>query len=197
MRAKPIIAAIVLAAGRSTRMGEINKLLTDFNGQPMVAQTLAQVQAAGIRQICVVTGHQAEKIEAALDENEVVFAHNGDFRDGLSTSIIAGVRALGSEINGVVIMLGDMPLVSGRDINSLVAAFQNNSDICVPNWQGKRGNPVLWGRDYFAQLQELTRDMGARDLLKQFSGRVIEVDMPDDGVLRDFDTAVELADRSK
>jgi len=197
MRTKPVIAAIVLAAGRSTRMGEINKLLANFNGQPMVAQTLAQVQAAGIRQICVVTGHEAEKIEAALAGHEVRFVRNENFRNGLSTSLITGIRALGSEVDGVVVMLGDMPLVSGADIRRLIAGFQKSSDICVPVWQGRRGNPVLWGRDYFSGLQELTGDKGARDLINQFSDDVIEVEMMGDGVVRDFDTAVELAERNK
>jgi len=197
MSAKPVIAAIVLAAGRSTRMGELNKLLADFNGQPMVAQTLEQIQAAGLKQICVVTGHQAEKIETALDGYEVFFARNGDYRDGLSTSVITGVKALGAEVDGVVVMLGDMPLVSGADIRRLIAGFQKSSDICVPVWQGRRGNPVLWGRDYFSGLQELTGDKGARDLINQFSDDVIEVEMMGDGVVRDFDTAVELAERNK
>jgi len=197
MNAKPVIAAIVLAAGRSTRMGETNKLLADFNGQPMVAQTLEQVQAAGIRQICVVTGHEADRVEAALAGHEVWFVRNENFNNGLSTSLISGIRALGEEVDGVVIMLGDMPLVSGDDIRRLIEGFQKSSDICVPVWQGRRGNPVLWGRDYFSGLQELTGDKGARDLLNQFSEDVIEVEMTGEGVLRDFDTAVELAERNK
>jgi len=196
MTEKPVIAGIVLAAGRSTRMGDTNKLLADFNGQPMVERVLAQVEATGIKQICVVTGHEADKVEEALAGHDVRFVRNDKYRDGLSTSLIAGIEVLGDEVDGAVVVLGDMPLVRGADIRLLIQAFNNRGNICVPLSQGRRGNPVLWGGDYFAQLQKLSGDKGARDLLKQYCERVIEVEMAGEGVLRDFDTVDDLASGS-
>jgi len=196
MNKQTVIAAVVLAAGRSTRMGDSNKLLADFNGQPMVAQVLAQVEAAGLKQICVVTGHEADAVEAALSGHAVQFVHNEKYRDGLATSLIAGIRTFGRDVDGAVIMLGDMPLVRGSDIRLLIEAFQNRRDICVPLWRGRRGNPVLWGGDYFSELQKLSGDKGGRDLLALHASSVIEVEMTGEGVLQDFDTVEDLALKS-
>ncbi len=188
----PKIAAIVLAAGRSIRMGDVNKLLAGFDGEPMLARALAQVEATGIEPIYVVIGHQAEDVRAVLSGHDVRFVHNENYQNGLSASVIAGVSAVGDNIDGVLIILGDMPLVGVSDIAALVAAFKGRADICLPVWKGKRGNPVLWGREYFAELQELEGDKGARELLQEHSDRVVEVEMSGDGILRDVDTAGDL-----
>jgi len=193
MTDRPTIAAIVLAAGCSTRMGDTNKLLADFHGLPMIAQTLAQVKAAGIEPVYVVTGHEAEKVKAALSNHHLRFVDNAQFYNGLATSLVAGIKALSDDIDGALIILGDMPLVRAENIAALVGAFKQHLDICVPFFQGRRGNPVVWGRGYFSQLKKLEGDQGARKLLSLHGQAVIEVEMVGDGILRDFDTASELA----
>ncbi len=193
MSKKLVIAAIVLAAGRSTRMGEVNKLLVEHKNQPMIARTLSQVITAGIEPVIVVVGHQAQDIQAALSDFDVEFVFNGDFRDGLSTSIKTGVAGLGGDVDGVFIILGDMPLVDEQDIRALVSAFETSANICVPMRNGRRGNPVLWGRDYFLNLQKLQGDKGARDLILAKADEVVEVEMSGDRVLQDFDSPADFA----
>ncbi len=189
MAGSPKIAAIILAAGRSTRMGDVNKLLADFDGRPMIAQTVAQVEASRLEQIFVVTGHQAEEIEQALSGSQVQFVDNRDFHQGMATSLVAGIGAVGSDFDGAMILLGDMPLVSGKEIDALVATFSTAKDICVPVFNGKQGNPVLWGREYFPALLELKGDSGAKQLLTRYVDSVVEVKTPSRAVLQDFDTA--------
>ena len=189
---KPKTVAIILAAGRSTRMGEINKLLADFNGAALVAQTLALVQAAGFEKIYVVTGHQDGKVRAALKSAGVEFVHNENYADGLSSSIKAGIRALGQEVEGALIALGDMPMIHAMDLLAFRGTFTSQLDICAPMWKGQRGNPVLWGRAYFNELLSLEGDNGARDLLEKYAGHVINVQMTDAGVLQDVDTPGDL-----
>jgi len=188
----PVIVAIILAAGRSTRMGAVNKLLVDFNGMALVERTLAQVRAAGFEKIYVVTGHEAEKVRKVLEGPGVEFVHNEYFADGLSTSINAGIGALGQEVEGVLIALGDMPMIHAMDLQVFRGAFTGPSDICAPVWKGERGNPVLWGRAYFAALKLLDGDKGARDLLQKHADHVIKVQMTDAGVLQDVDTPDDL-----
>jgi molybdenum cofactor cytidylyltransferase len=185
----PKIAAIVLAAGQSTRMGS-NKLLANFGGQPMVRRTVESTLASGARPVIVVTGHQAEEIRAALSGLDVTFVHNPDYAKGLSTSLNTGLAALPADVGGAVICLADMPLVGPTTIDRLIAAYNpvENRTIVVPMRQGERGNPVLWGSKHFAEIMKLSGDRGARALMERFAEEVVEIGERSDAVLVDVDT---------
>ena len=189
----PRVAAIVLAAGQSSRMGS-NKLLADVGGLPMVRKTLDAVVGAA-DSIVVVTGRDADHIAAALHGLPVSFTHNPDFAHGLSTSLRRGLDALPADTDAAVIVLGDMPLVSADVIRRLIAAYSpaEHRSICVPVHGGARGNPVLWGRQHFEALKALSGDRGARVLFDQYADEVVEVAMPDSAVLTDVDTPEALA----
>ncbi len=188
------IAAILLAAGQSRRMGS-NKLLADVGGTAMVRRSAEAVLAARVGPVIVVTGHEPEKLKSALDGLDVVFAHNRDHAQGLSTSLRAGLAALPAETDGVVVCLADMPLVAPHHINKLISAFNpaEHRSICVPVADGQRGNPVLWARQHFGEMSRLTGDRGARALMDQLADEVVEVTMGSDAVLADFDTPEALA----
>ena len=117
------IAALVLAAGRSSRMGGPNKLLAEIEGVPMVARVGQRLLASRARPIIAVLGNQAEAVDAALGKLPIERVRNLDFAAGLSTSLKRGVVALPSDLDGVIVCLGDMPLISGRHLDRLVAAF--------------------------------------------------------------------------
>ena len=140
------------------------------------------------------TGHEAARIEQALHGLEVTFVANPDYAKGLSTSLRAGTRRLPASADGALIVLGDMPLVPPAAIDKLIAAFNpaEGRTICVPVHQRERGNPVLWGRQHFAELDGLKGDRGARVLLVVNSDNVTEVPVGSDGVLTDFDTPESL-----
>jgi len=184
----PRVAAVVLAAGQSSRMGS-NKLLADVGGQPMIRRTVSALRQAADLTI-VVTGRDAGLIETALEGLPVSFVHNASFAEGLSTSLRAGIAALTPDTDAAVIALGDMPLVSPEVVRKLIAGFSpaEHRSICVPVFGGERGNPVLWGRQHFEALSALTGDRGARGLIDQLTDEVVEVAMADDAVLRDADT---------
>jgi molybdenum cofactor cytidylyltransferase len=195
-RSAPRIAAVVLAAGKSSRMAPHNKLLvTDRAGKPMIARVVDNVLSSGARPIIVVTGHMAPEIEQALGGRPVRFVHAPDYAAGLSASLKAGIAAVPQESAGAVVCLGDMPLVTGRMIDRLLAAYDPDEGrlIVLPTYQGKQGNPMLWDRRFFTEILEASGDAGARFLVSHHMEAVAEVAMDEDAVLRDFDTPDSLA----
>jgi molybdenum cofactor cytidylyltransferase len=189
------IGAVVLAAGRSSRMGTANKLLADVGGVPMVRRAVDAALASAARPVIVVTGNEQGKVQAALRGCKATFVHNPAFAEGMSTSLKAGLAALPGTIAGALICLGDMPLVTPAVLDRLIAAFDPDEGraICVPTWNGKRGNPVLWARRFFPEMAELAGDVGAKHLIGEHADLVADVAMPDDAVLTDIDTPEALA----
>ena len=189
------VAALVLAAGRSRRMAPLNKLLVaDSDGVPMVARVVDNVLASHARPVVVVTGHEGERVESALAGRAVLFAHAEEYSEGLSASLKAGLAALPPGLDGVVVCLGDMPLVGGAMIDRLIAAFdpEEGRAIAMPTFRGKQGNPMLWSLEFMPEMMAITGDVGARHLAGKYADRVVEVEVADDAVLKDFDTAEAL-----
>ncbi len=195
MGARLDIACIVLAAGRSTRMGAANKLLAEVGCKPMVRIVVETALASTARPVLVVTGHQAAEVRAALAGLDVTFCANPDYALGLSTSLKAGIRALPASCAGALVLLGDMPRITPVHLDALIAAFApgTGADIVVPTHQGQRGNPVLWSADFFAEIGQLDGDTGARHLLQQHADHVREVDLGTDAIAMDIDTPEALA----
>jgi molybdenum cofactor cytidylyltransferase len=184
------IAALVLAAGRSSRMGGANKLLAEIGGKPLVRIVAEAVLASRARPVIVVTGHQREQVEAALGGLPVGFAHNAHFADGLGTSLRAGIAALPAEADGVIVCLGDMPQVDAAMIDRLIEALDPDKGalIAVPTIDGQRGNPVVWSRRFFPDLMGVQGDIGARQLIGRYSEAVMEVPLTGAAALTDIDT---------
>ncbi|HKM60905.1 MAG TPA: molybdopterin-binding/glycosyltransferase family 2 protein [Acidisphaera sp.] len=191
----PSVGAIVLAAGRSSRMAPHNKLLIpDRGGKPMVARVVDNLLSSAARPVLVVTGHASAAVADALGGRPVRLVDAPDYADGLSASLRAGLSALPEEVGAALICLGDMPLVTGRMINRLIEAYDPDEGrlIVVPTFRGKQGNPVLWDRRFFAEMAALTGDAGARQLLPRHLDDVAETEIGEDAVLRDFDTVESL-----
>jgi molybdenum cofactor cytidylyltransferase len=184
------VAAIVLAAGRSSRMAGPNKLLAEIGGRPLVRIVAEAALASHARPVIVVTGHERERVEAALAGLDVLLVHNPAYANGLSTSLKAGVAATPDAADGVIVCLGDMPQVDARLIDRLLAAFdpERGALVVVPTLAGKRGNPVVWSRRFFPDLSALIGDVGARGLIADYPEAVVEVAMADDAALIDIDT---------
>jgi molybdenum cofactor cytidylyltransferase len=191
----PRIAAVILAAGRSTRMGGSNKLLAELDGKPLLLHAVDAALASRARPVFVVAGNEADRVHTVLANRPVKVIDNPDFTEGLSASLSCGLRALNDDVDGAVVLLGDMPRIGPSTIDRLIAAFNpaENRAICVPTFGGKRGNPVLWARRFFAEIEALAGDVGAKHLIGDNTDLVIEVAMPDDSVLVDIDTPDALA----
>jgi molybdenum cofactor cytidylyltransferase len=184
------VAAIVLAAGRSTRMGGPNKLLAEIDGKPLVRIVTEQALESKASDVIIVTGHQADEVRKALQGLKVAFVHNPDFAQGLASSVKAGIAAVPEKADGAVICLGDMPLVDAHLIDRLVETFapDRGSLIAVPVSDGRRGNPVLWSRRFFNELMTLDGDTGARHLIAKHGEAVAEVPVEGHGAFLDIDT---------
>jgi molybdenum cofactor cytidylyltransferase len=189
------VAAIVLAAGRSSRMAPRNKLLELVAGKPIVARVAEAALGSGARPVIVVTGFESPRIEHALRDVKVTIVHNAAYAEGLSTSLRTGLRALPADADGALILLGDMPEIESGDIDALMVAFAADARraICVPVRHGRRGNPVLWGAAYFAEMMSLSGDIGAKQLMTRHQERVTEAAVASDGIFADVDTLSDLA----
>lgn len=188
------IAAVVLAAGRASRMGE-NKLVADLDGEPIVRRTVRAALASRARPVIVVTGHEAERVREALAGLDVQVIHNPGYADGMSTSLRAGVAAAGA-VDAALICLGDMPRLEARHLDAMIDAYRAGEpdEILVPIHDRKRGNPVLWPRGYFAEIAALTGDVGARALIERHADRVRLIASDDAAILLDVDTPDALAE---
>ena len=189
------ITALVLAAGRSRRAAPLHKLLVAVRGKPMIARTVDNVLASRARPVLVVLGHEAEAVAGAIAGRPVAQVIAADHAEGLAASLRAGLAAVPAQARGVIVCLGDMPFVTGRMIDRLIAAFDPGEGraIVIPSFRGKRGNPVLWDRRFLPEMMSLSGDAGARALLDRHLAETVEVEIESDAVLRDFDTPEALA----
>ena len=185
----PRIIALVLAAGRSMRMGQQNKLLLKFNDKSMVGHLVDQLALSTVDDIIVITGNEAEAVRKSIS-GKVKFIDNPDYAEGLSTSVKAGIAALGADVDGVMICLGDMPYILARDYDKLIVAYEEGN-IITPTTGGKIGNPLIFARNFFTDFDEITGDKGARKLLKKYPKNIIEVDLNTEAIFSDIDTPEE------
>ncbi|MCY4149484.1 MAG: nucleotidyltransferase family protein [Gammaproteobacteria bacterium] len=191
--AESSIAAIVLAAGRSTRMDCGNKLLADIGGKPMLHRTLSAIEGISLQQVVVVTGFQSNQIKESISQYPVGIVHNPHYRQGLSTSLRAGILSLADSVSAAIVFLADMPDLTADVTQRLVYAHLNSaSKICIPVFCARRGNPILWPRQFFGDLVSIRGDVGGRHLVRKFSRQVQEVPVQSNSIFNDIDTSQDL-----
>ena len=186
------IAGLILAAGQSRRMGEDNKMTIDVDEKPMVRHVAEALSMSSINQAFMVTGHEAEKVYAVVEDLDISQIENPDYELGLSSSLAAGIKAIEARFTHILVMLGDMPFVTSQMIDRMAASSNENPNaIVVASHKGKRGNPVLWPRAYFAELQSITGDVGAKHILAANQDSVVEVELGEAASI-DLDTKAAL-----
>ncbi len=185
------VGVIVLAAGRSTRMGGANKLLADLGGTAVIARTLDALADAGLPPPVVVTGHMAAEVRAAIGARAATIVVAPDYAAGMSRSLAAGLGAAPAAWRAALIVLGDMPGVAPATIAAVAAAATDAAAVVAPVCAGRRGNPVAWGRDHWPRLLALDGDRGAKALLDTVV--VDEVAVDDANIFADLDTPAALA----
>ena len=186
------IAAIVLAAGQSRRMGPVNKLLMEIEGVPMVDRVLLAIQAAGVEKTIVETGFESDRIEERLSGYDVEFVWNENFEAGMGSSLAVGAAALAeNRFDGILVCLGDLPYLKKDSIGKVIDAFKKakGEKIVAPCFEGKRGHPVIFPSHYKKPLEGLQGDAGARALIQQEAQNLLELDLSEEGTIRDIDTA--------
>jgi molybdenum cofactor cytidylyltransferase len=171
-----------------------NKLLQEWRGVPLLRWVVEAALKSDAGPVIVVTGNEAARIEAVLKGLDVRFVHNPDYREGLSTSLRTGIHAVPASADGAIVLLGDMPEVDATLLNRMIAAFSppDGRSICVAMHGHKRGNPVLWARSFFPEIESLTGDEGAKRLFGRHEELICEIEAGS-AVLRDIDTPEALA----
>lgn len=182
------VAGIVLAAGEGRRMGMLKQLLP-VCGKTMLETMVDTALASSLHRVVVVLGHQAELLAPLLEKRPVTVVINREYREGQASSLQAGLRALDTESDAALFLLGDQPLVSRETVDGIVTAFlKATTPIIAPFCGGRRGNPVLFGKETFPLLEDLQGDAGARGILIEHSDMVMPLPVEDSGVLFDVDT---------
>jgi molybdenum cofactor cytidylyltransferase len=185
-----MVSAVVLAAGLSTRMGR-NKLLLRYKDKALVARVVDALLASKIDEVIVVLGYETEKVRAELQGKPVRLVHNPDYKEGLSTSVRAGVEAVSPEADGIMICLADQPLLEPADVNRIIAAFADakkvNKSIVVPFFEGERGNPVILDASLRVAILGIVGDVGCKGVIKRYPEKVYPIEMENDHVVRDVD----------
>ncbi|MDF2703577.1 MAG: 4-diphosphocytidyl-2C-methyl-D-erythritol synthase [Rubrobacteraceae bacterium] len=186
------ISAVLLAAGSGSRFGG-RKLLAPYRGRPLIESSLANLAQAPVDETVVVVGDDAEMLRAVCEPFGHRIVENPDWERGQSTSVRAGLLALGPEVRAAVVLLADQPLVGAGAVDRLVAAFEGGARVAVATYDGKRRNPVLFSRAVWPLLlEELSGDEGARAVLRRHPDLVTEVPCDGVGDPVDVDTAEDL-----
>jgi len=189
-------AGIVLAAGMSQRFAS-TKQLVRFKGKYLLEWVLEHALNSQLDRLILVLGHDADHILKSLNlpgsEARLQVVFNPHFQEGLSRSLRAGLAAVKATHPSVMFLLGDQPMVPTDILNLLLERFwQSSKDICVPVYQGRRGNPVLFNRNWYDRLLSLAGDIGARELIKEHPGQVLAVEIENPLCFVDIDTPADL-----
>ena len=184
------ISVTILAAGRSQRMGDLNKLLLLIDDKPMIYSVCKMVLDAKINQVVLVTGYQNNEVEKSIPKGIDTIVYNKNWESGMMSSIYAGMSKLEKDIDGNMIVLGDMPLISTMTINKIIIEFNNHNgnQIVYPTYENKQANPVVFPRKYFPEILNLKGDRGCKKLLKKYPGDAVGIPINTDDVVIDCDT---------
>ena len=185
-----IISATILAAGGSSRMENENKLLLPFQESLVINQVCNTILNSGLKPVIVVTVFEHKKIEKALPKSIDQIIHNPEWEDGMAGSIYAGMSILPDTVDGNMIVLGDMPLLTTHTLNRLIEQFcvHEGKQIIYPVYSGQQANPVIFPRKYFSEILSSTEDRGCKKVLIQYPDDAVEVLIDSDEVILDCDT---------
>lgn len=183
-------SAILLAAGESRRMGDVNKLALPVAGTPLLRRTAGLLLQLELLELIAVVGHEQDTARAILQGLPVPIVFNPDYREGQMTSVHCGLAALQQPCDAVLVCLADQPLLELEDLETLVSAFADCSrSILVPTYRGERGNPIVLAYEHRQRILAGERNLGCRRLIEKNPGLVATVEMATDHVVFDLDTA--------
>ena len=185
------LSGIILAAGQSLRMGDINKLLLEIDGQPMVRKVVDQlIKLNQFNQLIIVVGHDYHKMCQVLDGLAVKIVHNPNYKQGMSTSLITGVKQVNHKASGILFTLADLVYIKSQTYKKMINAYRhaNPNSIAVPSYQKQQGHPIIMSPVYIDEITKISGDRGAKSIITQFVEHVVSIDVNDRGILQDIDT---------
>ncbi|PPR15226.1 MAG: Nicotine blue oxidoreductase [Alphaproteobacteria bacterium MarineAlpha9_Bin3] len=189
------ISSIILAAGQSNRMQNINKLLIKIKNKSMIQKIIESSLESMINNTVVVLGHDSENLLKLLNNKNITTIINKEYKNGQSSSLQAGISALPEDCDAAIILLADMPDITPSIINQLIVNYNpsENKSIIIPTYKNKRGNPVLIDREFFPDILLINGDKGAKDIIKANKKYIKEIPQKESFVLKDIDTKEDLA----
>lgn len=183
-----LVSAILLAAGQSKRMGQPKQLLP-FGQSTIVEQAVDNLLGSAVSEVIVVVGYRADEVIKILATKPVKLTINPDYKQGMSTSIVAGLNLVDSRAQAVMLTLGDQPLIDSQTINRLIKEFHHHDKgIAIPIYQGRRGHPIIFAIKYKEELSKLRGDIGGRYIIKKYPHDILEVAVSSQGINIDIDT---------
>lgn len=188
------VSGVVLAAGLSTRFETVAdkpKQLYRIGGESLVRRTCRAALTSALGEVILVTGHAAGRVRSEVADLDLRAVHNPSYADGQSGSVRCGLAAVADDAQGAMFLPIDQPGLDAAVIDRLLGAFDGSGSIVVPTFRGRRGAPVTFGRDWFARLDGLQGDEGARALLRELAARVEELELGSELPLVDIDTEAE------
>ncbi|MFC1983807.1 molybdenum cofactor cytidylyltransferase [Chloroflexota bacterium] len=182
------ISAVILAAGSSRRLGRPKQLLP-IGETTFLERTVDNILDSSVNEVIVVLGHLAEEMARLISRRPITVVVNPDYHQGMSTSVLAGLKLVNQEAQGVLFVLADQPLVDSETVNRLLENFgSQGKDIIIPIYKGRRGNPVVFSTTYKNELMQLTGDVGGRTVIARHPDRVLELSVDCEGVVIDVDS---------
>ena len=190
---QPVLAALILAAGYSSRMGQFKPLLP-LDGKSVIESAIDAFRNAGITRISVVTGHETAQLQPLLKTRGIPVVHNPDYASGMYSSVQAGIKSLSEDIDACFLLPADIPLVRPATVKTMIGRYESrHPSIIYPVFQGRRGHPPLIARSLFAEILAGDGAGGLRALLQRHQAEASEVDVFDEGILLDMDTPEDYA----
>lgn len=182
-----MISAVLLAAGESRRMGQFKQLM-DYRGKTFVARCADSLIASRAGEVIVVTGHRDRDVRLALEGRAVIFAHNRDYRSGMSSSVKRGIAAVSQESRACLIALGDQPQIETEIINRVIGAYEESRPlIVVPIYDGRNGHPVLIDMKLREEILAMDDSKGLREVVHAHASETLRIEVSSEAVLMDFD----------
>ena len=188
------VGAVLLAAGQASRMSGRPKPLLELAGVPLIRRNLVALSGAGVDEVVVVLGHRADEIEPAVRDFPITLVRHPDYAQGQASSVRAGLAALSSSLDAIVVALADMPLITAEDVSAVLGAYKRrpHGSALVPFVDGERGNPVVL--DAAVRDDVLARDLnfGCRQWIERHPDQVARFDVDSDHYRVDLDTQEDL-----
>jgi molybdenum cofactor cytidylyltransferase len=182
-----MISATLLAAGQSRRMGDFKQLL-GFSGKTFVETCVDNLLLSRVDEVVVVTGHRDEDVRRVIGDRPVRFAYNAEYREGMSSSIKRGARALAPDARACLIALADQPQISVEIINRIIEEYEKNQPlIVIPTFQGRKGHPLILDLTLREEILAMDPEQGLRQVVQAHASEIAQVDVSDEAVLMDCD----------
>lgn len=182
------ISAILLAAGESKRMGK-PKLLLPLDDGTVLENTVDNLLSSSVDEVIVVLGANAREIKGVITDKAVKIIINPDYRQGMSTSLICGLRQVSHRAQKIMVALSDQPLIDKNTYDKLIQkSLDSDSGIAVPTHKSRRGNPIIFDIRYKDELLQLEGDIGGRELLSRHPDDILEVDVDCQGIYINLNT---------